>query len=285
MAEASAAVPADGEAVAASAVLGADPAVAVVREAVGDGEQAMNTEQLLQELVDRLRLAAPENIQSVVLYGSAARAEFNRQYSDLNVLCIVHSLAPEQMAELSPVVRWWIQDQRQNSPLFWTAEELSQSADVFAIEMLDIREAHRVLYGKDVVALIDVPMNLHRVEVERELRVALLKLRQHYLVAQNDKKELATVLAKSAAAIKALLRHALIACGETVPSDSTQLLTRVEEVFSVDASGVRGALRFRDNQPGDSELESAYRSYLQALAEIVDQIDRRVPKREWQRVR
>jgi hypothetical protein len=245
----------------------------------------MNTEQLLQELVDRLRLAAPENIQSVVLYGSAARAEFNRQYSDLNVLCIVHSLAPEQMAELSPVVRWWIQDQRQNSPLFWTAEELSQSADVFAIEMLDIREAHRVLYGKDVVALIDVPMNLHRVEVERELRVALLKLRQHYLVAQNDKKELATVLAKSAAAIKALLRHALIACGETAPSDSTQLLTRVEEVFSVDASGVRGALRFRDNQPGDSELESAYRSYLQALAEIVDQIDRRVPKREWQRVR
>ena len=245
----------------------------------------MNTEQLLQELVDRLRLAAPENIQSVVLYGSAARAEFNRQYSDLNVLCIVHSLAPEQMAELSPVVRWWIQEQRQNSPLFWTAEELSQSADVFAIEMLDIREAHRVLYGKDVVALIDVPMNLHRVEVERELRVALLKLRQHYLVAQNDKKELATVLAKSAAAIKALLRHALIACGETAPSDSTQLLTRVEEVFSVDASGVRGALRFRDNQPGDSELESAYRSYLQALAEIVDQIDRRVPKREWQRVR
>ena len=245
----------------------------------------MNTELLLQELVDRLRLAAPENIQSVVLYGSAARAEFNRQYSDLNVLCIVHSLAPEQMAELSPVVRWWIQDQRQNSPLFWTAEELSQSADVFAIEMLDIREAHRVLYGKDVVALIDVPMNLHRVEVERELRVALLKLRQHYLVAQNDKKELATVLAKSAAAIKALLRHALIACGETAPSDSTQLLTRVEEVFSVDASGVRGALRFRDNQPGDSELESAYRSYLQALAEIVDQIDRRVPKREWQRVR
>jgi len=245
----------------------------------------MNTEQLLQELVDRLRLAAPENIQSVVLYGSAARAEFNRQYSDLNVLCIVHSLAPEQMAELSPVVRWWIQDQRQNSPLFWTAEELTQSADVFAIEMLDIREAHRVLYGKDIVALIDVPMNLHRVEVERELRVALLKLRQHYLVAQNDKKELATVLAKSAAAIKALLRHALIACGETAPSDSTQLLTRVEEVFSVDASGVRGALRFRDNQPGDSELESAYRSYLQALAEIVDQIDRRVPKREWQRVR
>jgi hypothetical protein len=220
-----------------------------------------------------------------VLYGSAARAEFNRQYSDLNVLCIVHSLAPEQMAELSPVVRWWIQDQRQNSPLFWTAEELSQSADVFAIEMLDIREAHRVLYGKDVVALIDVPMNLHRVEVERELRVALLKLRQHYLVAQNDKKELATVLAKSAAAIKALLRHALIACGETAPSDSTQLLTRVEEVFSVDASGVRGALRFRDNQPGDSELESAYRSYLQALTKIVDQIDRRAPKREWQRVR
>ncbi len=259
--------------------------MAAAPEAVGDGEQAMYTEQLLQELLDRLRLAAPKNIQSVVLYGSAARAEFNRQYSDLNVLCIVQSLAPDQMAELSPVVRWWTQEQQQNPTLFWTAEELSQAADVFAIEMIDIREAHRVLYGKDIVASIEVPMNLHRVEVERELRVALLKLRQHYIVAQFDKRELATVLAKSAAAIKTLLRHALVACGEAAPSDSVQLLTRVEEVFSVDASGVRNALRFREDQPGDSELENAYRSYLQALAKIVDQIDRRVPKREWQRVR
>jgi hypothetical protein len=268
-----------------SAVSEADLAAAVVLEVVGDGELVMNTEQLLQELIDRLRLAAPNNIQSVVLYGSAARGEFSRQYSDLNVLCIAWSLAPDEMAELSPVVRWWTQDHRQNPPLFWTTEELSQAADVFAIEMLDIREAHRVLYGKDVLSTIDVPMNLHRVEVERELRVALLKVRQHYIVAQSDKKELATVLAKSAAAIKTLLRHALIVCDENVPPEKDRLLTRVEEVFSLDASGIRSALRFREDQPGDSELESAYRSYLQALTKIVDQIDRRAPKREWQRVR
>lgn len=245
----------------------------------------MNTDQLLQELVDRLRLAAPDNIEAVVLYGSAARAEFSKDFSDLNVLCIVSSLDPESMRAVAPVVRWWSHDNHQRPPLFWTVEELRQSADVFPIEMLDIQDAHRTLFGNDVLASIEVPTNLHRVEVERELRVALLKLRQHYIVAERDKKELAAVLAKSASAIKTLLRHALIACGEAAPQNREQLLTRVEQVFSVSAVGLRKAHQFREQPPNDSELENAYAAYLQALSTIVQQIDQRVPKREWQRVR
>ena len=249
------------------------------------GSKAMDTQLLLQELVDRLRLAAHGNLVSVVLYGSAARDEFSKKYSDLNILCIVESLSPDKMSAVAPVMTWWTRDQKQHPPLFWTAHELGQAADVFAVEMLDIREAHRILYGKDVISAIAVPMNLHRVEVERDLRVALLKLRQHYIFAHSDKKELASVLAKSAVAIKTLLRHALIVFEQSAPVDKDQLLTRVEEVFSVDASGVRSALRFREHHPSDAELESAFQSYLQALTSVVEQIDRRIPKREWQRVR
>jgi hypothetical protein len=244
----------------------------------------MNTEQLLQEFVDRLRLAAPNNVDAIVLYGSAARKEFDTQYSDLNVLCVLKSLAPEQMTALQPLIRWWVTENRQRPPLFWTASELRESADVFAIELLEIKEAHRLLFGTDVISAINVPMNLHRVEVERELRIALLKLRQHYIVANSDHKELAAVLAKSALAMKTLLRHALIACGEAAPQGREELLARIAQAFAIDVSGIRDAFRSRDQGSRQQNPEKTYLLFMNSLESIINKIESLAPKREWQRV-
>ncbi len=77
-----------------------------------------------------------------------------------------------------------------------TLEELRESADVFAIEMLDIQGAHKTLHGEDVVAGIEVPMNLHRVEVEHDLRTTLLRLRNHLLLTNDGDEELKLVMAQ-----------------------------------------------------------------------------------------
>jgi len=80
---------------------------------------------------------------------------------------------------------------------FFTKDELRDAANVFAIEILDMKHGRRILYGADVVADIEVPMNLHRVQIEHDLRTMLLKLRQHYLRAPGNAKELGPVLRKS----------------------------------------------------------------------------------------
>ena len=61
---------------------------------------------------------------------------------------------------------------------------------MFAIELLDIQHTHRTLFGEDIVSTVEVPMNLHRVEVEHELRTTLLRLRQHLLLRPDDQGEL-----------------------------------------------------------------------------------------------
>ena len=60
---------------------------------------------------------------------------------------------------------------------------------------------HKTLFGQDIVSAIQVPMNLHRVEVEHELRTALLRLRQHLLLSPENEDELRRVLAKSIASV------------------------------------------------------------------------------------
>jgi predicted nucleotidyltransferase len=153
--------------------------------------------EALKNLVEQLHEAAKENLESIILYGSAARGDFHEAHSDLNVLCVLRSLRAAELDRVSVAVKWWTTVQRQPAPLFFTVEELRASADVFAIEILDMQQSHRVLYGTDIVAGISVPMNLHRVQVEHELRTLLLRLRQHLVRDAGNQHELGTVLAKS----------------------------------------------------------------------------------------
>src|SRR5436305_3768708 len=123
-------------------------------------------EEKLIEIVRRLQEAAGDNLQSLVLYGSAARGDYHAHKSDLNLLCILKSAKATELARIAPVIRWWSGQLREPAPRIFTQEELLRSADVFAIELLDIGQAHRVLFGANPVADIAVPMNLHRVQVE-----------------------------------------------------------------------------------------------------------------------
>jgi len=58
---------------------------------------------------------------------------------------------------------------------------LRHSADVFAIELLDMKQHRRMLLGEDFFDSVDVPMTLHRLQVERGLRTGVIRLRQAFL--------------------------------------------------------------------------------------------------------
>jgi predicted nucleotidyltransferase len=240
--------------------------------------------EALKNLVEWLHEAARENLESVILYGSAARGDFHEARSDLNVLCVLRSLRTAELVRASPVVKWWTTAQRQSPPLFFSAEELRQSADIFAIEILDMQQSHRVLYGTDVVAGISVPMNLHRVQVEHELQTLLLRLRQHLLRDAGNQQELGTVLAKSFSSTMTLLRHALIAFQEQPPNAPNELFPRIAALTGANAPAFEAVRRLRETKSLDKDaVLPAYDGYLAALEKVIAALDHRLPKRQWQR--
>jgi hypothetical protein len=241
-------------------------------------------EEKLVEIVRRLQEAAGENLQSLVLYGSAARGDFHAHKSDLNLLCVLKSTKASELARIASVVRWWCGPMREPAPRIFTREELIRSADVFAIELLDIGAAHRVLFGEDPVADIEVPMNLHRVQVEHELRIALQKLRDHFLRSSDNEQQLRGIYAKSISSVSVLLRHFLIALGENVPAHKSEVYKRVAELTGADAGVFDLGLELRDNHPV-SEILRAFGKYLEAIEIVIHSLDALVAKREWQRVK
>ena len=245
----------------------------------------LSTDTKLTELVNRLKEFAATNLECVILYGSAGRGDFRAGFSDLNIACVLHSLAVEELGRLAPVVKWWCAEQKEPAPLFFTRDELREAADVFAIEILDMKQGRRVLYGKDLVADIEVPMNLHRVQIEHDLRTLILKLRQHYLHAPGNSKELAPILRKSFSSALTLLRHTVIAFGEEVPVSEHGIIARATALTGSQASAFDALLKLRETGEFHGEIVPVYSAYLKALEKISSALDKHLPKREWQRVK
>jgi hypothetical protein len=234
----------------------------------------MTVDKQLSELVERLKAAGGSNLLSVVLHGSAAANDFHPEYSDLNVLCVVDELSPAAMRAFSPVLSWW-SGFKHPAPLFFTRSELETAADVFPIEMLDIKERHRVLYGPNLFRDLHVPMALHRVQLEHELRTKLLLLRQHYLNVSGDRERAGRLMLDSVSNFLALFRHALIAMGETPSHTKNEIAHRIAAKLGADPAPFEQLLHVREKKldPQKLDVEALFAAYLSAIEKVIQAID------------
>jgi hypothetical protein len=92
-----------------------------------------------------------------------------------------------------------------------------RAADVFPVEITDIRSAYRVLRGDDPLADVTVrPADL-RAALERDLRGRLLRLRQGFVSLAADPGALAGLARDTAPSVVVLLRCALVLAGAQLP--------------------------------------------------------------------
>jgi predicted nucleotidyltransferase len=234
-------------------------------------------EAKLSELVKRLKDAAADNLKAVVLYGSAVTGEFLSKHSDLNLLCVVERAGSVELEQMHSAAEWWVR-QANPAPLIFTMDELTRSADVFAIEMLDMKRHHRMLLGADFLEHLEVPLGLHRAQVERELRTDWLRLRQAVLAAPRNKRVHLRIMLASVAAFCALFRHALIALGQPETHTKREAVAGVAVLTGADPSGFQAILDFREGKRKERELDivATLHAYLEFVEVVTNEVDRRL---------
>jgi hypothetical protein len=160
-----------------------------------------------------------------------------------------------------------------------TREELRRSTDVFTIEFVDMIQHHRVLWGEDVIDKLQIPMGLHRVQVEYELREKLILLRQHLLLAGDDQSRVRELLVRSVASFSTLFRHALIVLGETAPERKRDAVARLAARVGFDPSPIDKLLDAREHKGRSKELRAVdiAAGYLEAVQKVVVAVDTSEP--------
>jgi predicted nucleotidyltransferase len=231
-------------------------------------------EDLLHELVDRLKHAQRDRLRSVVLYGSAASGEHNEKFSDLNVLCVLTSVTPAELADSAPIFAWW-REQSNPSPLLLSEDELRTSTDCFPIEFHDMQERRRVLFGPDVIQDLEIDRAFYRAQVEMELRSKLLRLRQKAAEVLFDKPALLRLMIDSVPNFIVLARHALLL--SEIPSGwrKREIVRHLPDIGG-DAMPFDTLLDLRDQSKlaKDVDAEALFAAYLRSIEALVHHVDK-----------
>jgi hypothetical protein len=235
----------------------------------------MVPEKKITEFVERLRVAAGSNLESVSLFGSAVAGDFHSEFSNVNLFCVIRDSSFAALQALAPAVKWW-DSQKQPPPLFMTRDEIERSSDVFTIELLDMKQHHRVLFGEDVLQGLSIPANLHRLQVEYELREKLALLRQHLLLATGNDSRMWELLVRSVSSFATLFRHTLIVLGQDAPVGKREAVAALSKQISFDTSGILQVLDVRERKADRKKFEVAdvFSRYLAAVEQVVTAVDR-----------
>lgn len=247
------------------------PAVGVQ---VATGKTQEQTEALLKDLSGRLKTAFGDRLVSLILYGSAARADRLDKLSDLNILCVLDRITTEELAKSEPVFHWWLES-GSPAPLLLTAEEVRTSADCFPMEYHDMREQRRVLYGADVIETLQIDTSTYRTQVEHELRSKQIRLRQKAAEALGKADHLLKLLTHSISTFCVLGRHALILGGHEPRFKKLEIVAALETAMTCKLDSFRSILAVRDAGKLDDgqSAKGLLEGYLSEIDMIVRFVD------------
>jgi hypothetical protein len=235
----------------------------------------MVAEQKINDFVSQLRTAAGTNLVSVILYGSAAGQDYVPDASDMNLLCVLQDTSFAPLSKLAPVVASW-EAQKNRAPLIMGTEELRRSADVFSIELLDMRESYSILWGEDVLRTLVIPTRFHRVQVEYELREKVILLRQGLLAANANEGRMWELLLRSLPAFATLFRHALVELGEPATTTKRDAVQKLAAKVGFDASAFLQLLDVREHKsnPKALSVNDVFANYLREIEQVTAAIDK-----------
>ena len=238
----------------------------------------MEAEKHIAELVERLKPAAGTNLECLALFGSAAASaesgEFHAGFSDVNMLCIVRELSAATLDALTPAFAWW-STKGYPAPLVFSRSELEDCADVFAIELVDICQRHRVVYGEDVFKSLHVPMDRHRMQVEHDLRAKFLTVRQLYMQAGGDDSRVRKLMLDSVPNFGTLFRHAMIVLGMQPGIHRADAIRVLADHLKFDPGVFLQLFEVRARKAKESEVNarSSFAKYTEGIDKVIQAVD------------
>ena len=162
-------------------------------------------------LVTDLQDVFGDRLRSVVAYGPHIEGQ---AATPLTCLAVVSSLGLSDLEACARHSARWHRN-RIATPLVLSDTELRTSLDAFPLEYGEIIRAHQRVFGSDPFDGVAIaPADLRRA-CEAQIKSHLVHLREGFIEAGGNPSNIASVVAESAPAFTALLRHVAWLSGAT----------------------------------------------------------------------
>ena len=125
-----------------------------------------NPEEIFEDYVKSWRDIFGDQVQAVVVYGSAARGDYIPGKSDINFLIVLSEAGLADLQKAIPIVENW-RLRAAAVPLVVSERYIQESLDSFPVEFLTLKLHHRCLFGEDPLAEIEIEPKHIRLQLER----------------------------------------------------------------------------------------------------------------------
>ena len=232
--------------------------------------------QYFEAFIDDLRLTHGRNLVSVILYGSAAAGDFVPQQSDYNILIALSKITPEDLRNAHGCIREWRRTGHP-VPVYFTVSELQNAADVFPIEFYQMSVVRKVLFGKDVLAGLNISDKFLSHQAEYELRSKLMLLRRQYIPASASIDGLKSLMTESLTSFAALFRAVLILHGVDPPATKQEVFAMTAQRLKIDATPFEKILSIRENTfteiLDEKTANVLFGEYMEQIERVIDAVD------------
>ncbi len=229
----------------------------------------------VEEFATMLEQKLGENMLSFLLYGPVARGEDSMER--VLTLLVVRDASPAALAAIEREIAAWTK-RGTPPPLIFSERELHASADVFPIEIEEMRGSNVLLRGEDPLDGVDTHREDLRKALEREVRGKLLRLRTEFVAAAPNGKALSRLLTDSATTFIVLFRGVLRLVGRTPPDTLKLVVQETASVVGLDASAFDWVLASATGQKpprlaASDPIGDHYVEQIERLAHFVDSFD------------
>lgn len=229
-----------------------------------------------EAFIDDLKATHGKNLASVVLYGSAAAGDFIARQSDYNILIALERITPDDLRQAHASIREWSK-LGHPVPVYFTVSELVNAADVFPIEFHQMQTARKVLYGRDVLADVQISDKFLRHQVEYELRSKLILLRRQYIPASATVEGLKSLMAESLASFSTLFSAALYLSRLNAPATKHEIVAFAADKFGLDGRPFETIFNIRKDNLGTQLDEKAanglFAAYMEQIERVIDVVN------------
>ncbi|KKL46410.1 hypothetical protein LCGC14_2345860, partial [marine sediment metagenome] len=184
-------------------------------------------------LLTRLRTDLGDDLLSLCVVGSAVTGDFHAKFSDINTVLVVRRRSHELLDRLAGYGKS-MGKQKLRAPLLMTPEYIQESLDVFGVELLDFQLSHVVVHGPDPLAGLSFRKQDVRLQCERQLKAALVNLRQGYIRALGKGKLVGGLLLECVSELAVLLRAMLWLTDADRPKEALATLVAAATAFEFD---------------------------------------------------
>jgi predicted nucleotidyltransferase len=227
----------------------------------------------LERLCAHLQEAFGEQLVSVVLYGGLAKGEYVPETSDVNVMVVLGEVTVAALDKAAPIVQGGVRDFRL-AVLVLSEDDLRRSTDVFPVKFLDMQRHHRVLWGKEVLADLNIAHDHLRLRCAQEMKNLLLRLRQFYLQRAHLPELIEGTLTRSLSSLLTSL-NVLVELRTGQTAASKRAVIEAAEKIGLDCRALREvfAMKRGELKPDATELKRLYDAFMKTVQQATVLVD------------